>query len=174
MINKAGKSKGEGFIILTIESSLIEYFATLQNGNIYKFGNNNGYYYSSSSVIYENFLNSADIFEGYFHGIGAFLSANDFYKNVRCGLIHETQTKNGWTVHIYDKKKSKDKINNIIFEDKKVYRTALMFALKDWFTRFCIDSNKEGNTGKKYRKHIARKLDVIFEIAPDNSFWWKC
>jgi len=187
LINKEGKSKGEGFGILTLQCSIMEYLGTLKDGMIFNHEEKGkktnykkkiptkkfpAYYYTDSAKWYNKFLNTATIFEGYFHGEKAFLKSHDFYQNVRCGLIHEAQTRNNWTVHIYKKSKSKDRENNILFENKKIYRTALNRALNKWFEEFCKDALRGNNLGRRYRKYIARKLDVIFEIKPDKRFFW--
>ncbi len=174
LIKKEGKSRGEGFSILTLECSLIEFLATLRDGMIFRYETNNSknYYYSRSARWYNKFLQSADIFKGYFYGAGAFLTSNEFYKDVRCALIHEARTRKGWTVNIYEKDKKKDQLNKILFEGKKIYRTALNKALADNFREFCEEAREESKKGRKYRKYIARKLDVIYEIEPDNCFWW--
>lgn len=138
----------------------------------YETNNPKNYYYSKSARWYNKFLQSADIFEGYFYGEGAFLTSNEFYKDVRCALIHEARTRKGWTVNIYEKDKKKDKLNKILFEGKKIYRTALNRALADNFKDFCKEAREDNRRGKKYRKYIARKLDVIYEIEPDKCFWW--
>lgn len=175
LTQRTGKSIGEGFPILTLECSLIEYLATLKDGMIFKYNTEpkqKTYYYSKSVKWYKKFLDSADIFEGYFHGEGKFLDSNDFYLYVRCALIHEAQTRNGWTVNIFNQDKTKDGINQILFENKKIYRTALNKALETFFKNFCNEARHKNKTGKKYRKFIARKFDVIHEIEPDNAFWW--
>ena len=188
LIEISGKSKGEGFAILTLQCSIMEYLATLNEGMIFnheakslkkKNAENKSpthrmphFFYTDSAKWYNKFLNSAPIFKGYFHGENAFLKSHDFYQNVRCALVHEAQTRNNWKVNIYEKSRTKDKENTVIFQDKTIYRTALNEALKGWFKNFCIEAIKSNKDGRKYRKYIARKLDVIFEFKPDECFWW--
>jgi len=188
LIDREGKSKGEGFAILTLQCSIIEYLATLKDGMIFnhkakslKKTNSKKkvlkkkipvYYYTDSAKWYNKFLNAEDIFEGYFYGEKAFLNSNDFYKNVRCALIHEAQTRNDWKVNIYENSKTKDRDNIILFEGKKIYRTALNRSLAKFFKDFCEEAREENSKGRKYRRYIARKLDVIYEIEPDKRFFW--
>ena len=174
LLSSKEKSKGEGFSILTIECALIEFIASTVNGMVFNFDGTKrkSYLYTNSSKWYIRFLNEAYIFEGYFFGINNFIKAHEFYKDVRCALIHEAQTRNGWTVSIYNKNKEEDKKNEILFENKVIYRTALNSALKKYFIEFCREAKEETPKGRKYRKFIARRFDIIHEIEPDNSFWW--
>lgn len=51
--------------------------------------------YSSSSDIFVSFLVNRTPFKNDFSNGN---SARDFYEGVRCGLLHEARTKNGWTI----------------------------------------------------------------------------
>ena len=52
------------------------------------------YEYSSSSDIFISFLTNRMPFKDEFNKD----QARDFYISVRCGLLHEARTKNGWTI----------------------------------------------------------------------------
>jgi hypothetical protein len=57
--------------------------------------------------------------------------ANDFYADIRCGLLHEARTKNGWRVWA---KSSAGSIINPV--ERIVYRDNLQLALEsfvDWY-----------------------------------------
>lgn len=180
-----GTNKGEGFTIVTIECALIEFLATLVDGKLFKkdkSNNDSHWYYSKSARIYQQFLKKGNIFDGYFfssNGNPVIFSAYDFYRNVRCALIHEAQTRENWEIKIFGKSVTKDIVNNIIFEitpenKKIIYRTALCKALENYFNTFIdIELTQRNNRGKTLRKHLARKIDYIAEVSPDNSFWWK-
>jgi hypothetical protein len=176
--------RGEGFTILTVECALIEFLATLEDGRIFKINKASTdphCYYNKSAKIYQRFLRTASIFDGYFFsttGSKGLFSSHDFYLNVRCALIHEAQTRNNWEVKIY-KNKVADRKNDKCFEvttdgKKLIYRTALFRALKNYFAHFVgTDLTQENKRGRTLRKHLARKIDYIAEIQPDNKYWWK-
>lgn len=176
---------GAGFTILTIECALIEFFATLEDGLLFKWKKEStdlSCYYQKSSKIYQRFLHTAPILDGFFNckidGKHLF-TPYDFYHNVRCPLIHEAQTKNGWEVRIFGKTLDNDLTNRIPFEIEKdgtkvIYRTALFYTLEEYFNFYTNSVLKQQNeNGRTKRKFLARKIDHIAEIQPDDKWWWK-
>lgn len=175
---------GAGFSIATIECSLIEFIAALTEGKIFlkdKPANAKDYYYDDSARLYNRFLRTSDIFKNFFSaekGEKPNYRPDDFYKNVRCALIHEAQTKNKWEIRIYGKTKTNDlKNNTIINTDSKgikiLYRTALYFMLKDFIDNYCnVRLTENSQRGRTRRKYLARKIDYILEIPADQKFWW--
>ena len=93
-----GNYQGEGFSIAAIQCTLIEFLESTAQGLTYRFRRNSEklgpFEYSSSKSIFIKFLCNRKPFAGTFTK----LSALDFYEGVRCGLLHEAQTKNGWKV----------------------------------------------------------------------------
>ncbi|KGN97714.1 hypothetical protein HQ36_05430 [Porphyromonas gingivicanis] len=119
-----GQSKGEGFAVVTLECAVIEMFSAFQKGLIfipknsttpippkYTYGSDpNNPQHNGSKDMFLNFLYNASIFEGIFWKKNATkkikdlpFSASDFYKNVRCGLMHEARTKDIWTINVKSK-----------------------------------------------------------------------
>lgn len=98
-------NKGEGFAIVNLQCSLIETIESFYNGWIYKNDKDkqfhNGYYFRriegkpipklNNEKIFVNFFKEMEPFDGKIDGA-------DFFLNVRCGLLHETQTKHGWRI----------------------------------------------------------------------------
>ena len=92
-------SQGEGFSIVAIQCSLIEFLGSTLEGTSYKYRPDKKvplgqFEYDDSSKLFVNFLTTALPFKNSFSKA----DAQDFYKSVRCGLLHEARTKNGWTV----------------------------------------------------------------------------
>ena len=93
-------------------------------------------------------------------------------------MIHEAQTKKNWEIRLFSKIKSVDLKNKILINTdekgkKVIYRTALFIALKFYFDKYCQEELKENtNRGRILRKHLARKIDHILELPPDNKYWW--
>jgi hypothetical protein len=85
---------GEGFAIVNLQCSLIETVECFINGLIFQYPN----FIMPSGVILKK--GSKGVFESFFKKREPFntmdIDGSDFYKSVRCGLLHETQTKNGW------------------------------------------------------------------------------
>lgn len=114
-LQEFGKKKGEGFAIVAIQCSLIEFLGSTMLGETYRHGSESedsgllhsirrllGLRSKSSSVIYYSdskrmfvwFLRNAPPFKGLFSK----RLARDFYTAVRCGLMHEARTKKGWVI----------------------------------------------------------------------------
>ncbi len=91
-------SQGEGFSILAIQCSLIEFLESTTQGTSYRYVRRgekiSAYEYSSSQAIFIAFLRDRAPFCKAFDEA----TALDFYINVRCGLLHEARTKNGWRI----------------------------------------------------------------------------
>ena len=184
LIENEQSYQGAGFSIATIECCLIEFLASLAEGKIFlkdKPIGSKDYFYKDSAALYIRFLRNSDIFRDFFNaekGKSPEFRPDDFYKNVRCALVHEAQTKNNWEIRIYGRT-SKNDFNNksILTKDadgkKVMYRTALYFALRDYFNKYCTTNLTENsNRARTIRKFLARKIDYILEIPVDDKYWW--
>jgi|SRR5690554_2052227 len=127
-----GNNNGEGFAVVNLQCSLIETIESFINGWVYnatktvdKQGNT---WYSGDKIAEykkDKDLKNLNIFESFFDNREPFkiifeknnLKGNDFYWNVRCGLLHETQTKNGWKIKV-----SKKNNEESITDNKTIYR----------------------------------------------------
>jgi hypothetical protein len=93
-----GTFQGEGFSILAIQCTLVEFLESTVQGIKYRHlrrGEALGpYEYSSSREIFVGFLTKREPFAKDFDD----QLARDFYAAVRCGLLHEARTKDGWRV----------------------------------------------------------------------------
>lgn len=89
---------GEGFSIVTLHCSLIEFLAASLEGKIYRPRGNGAldeFEYSNSGDMFARFLREQLPFKEVFHDD---MKAKDFYTNVRCALLHEARTRNGWRI----------------------------------------------------------------------------
>src|SRR5579859_6164718 len=94
-----GTFQGEGFSIVAIQCTLIEFLESTVQGKSYKYRRRGDpplgpYEYSDSSNLFVSFLTTRPPFKSEFDES----LARDFYKNVRCGLLHEARTKGEWTI----------------------------------------------------------------------------
>lgn len=91
--------QGEGFSIIAIQCSLIEFLESTEQGINYRHAQRGTtlsfYEYSTSQEIFVAFLKRRAPFSSTFIQEE---TALDFYRSVRCGVLHEARTKNGWRI----------------------------------------------------------------------------
>ncbi|MFM7896133.1 MAG: hypothetical protein ACKO8L_09445, partial [Flavobacterium sp.] len=96
VIQKMKDNSGEGFAVVSLQCSLIETIECFIKGIIYEHPNfilpNNKIFKKGSQGIFKSFLK----FRSPFCNLN--VDGEDFYKSVRCALLHETQTKQGWKI----------------------------------------------------------------------------
>ena len=90
---------GEGFSILAIHCSMIEFLESTLQGKTYRFRRKSDsklqkHEYFESGKMFSEFLSKRQPFCGTFDKA----LADDFYAGVRCALLHEARTKGGWIV----------------------------------------------------------------------------
>jgi len=187
LIIKGKALKGEGFTIVMVQCALIEMFAAFREGKIFNHRRSSSspkYEYNKSQQMFTNLLRSAKIFKDNFWEltptkkvvIDKPFSAEEFYTNVRCGLMHEARTKGNWHITATPLNKSvKTEKQFLILEGGKIkiYRTVLHHRLIEYLTDYLDELRKTDNDGKELRKFFARKLDNLFDYQPDSKFdWW--
>jgi hypothetical protein len=95
IVSAKGAWEGEGFTIASIQCSLIEFLAATRAGKNYRHKNpQEPYEYNRSRDLFVEFLFQTAPFNKLFSKVGA----EDFYSNVRCALLHEARTRNGWII----------------------------------------------------------------------------
>ena len=91
-------NNGEGFAVVNLQCSLIEMIESFVNGWVYIHKPRGWYKNEQKSEV----MNNACIFKSFFanrNGIENMkIDGGDFYDSVRCGLLHETQTKSNWKI----------------------------------------------------------------------------
>jgi hypothetical protein len=149
-LQQDGTMAGEGFSIVAIQCSLIEFLESTLQGKTYVRGHvaNPLHEYAKSGAIFEAFLVTRPPFNREFGPV----LAHDFYESVRCGVLHEARTKNGWTISAKSK-------NGIIVEPKLkiLYRDNFQAALLDfveWYKR-------ELPTRRDLQEAFLRKFDSL-------------
>lgn len=139
--------QGEGFSIAAIQCTLIEFLESCRQGLKYRYLRNGEelgpYEYSSSKRIFVAFLCNREPFSNTFDQV----AADDFYVSVRCGLLHEAQTKNGWKIwakgpdgmvaDISERIVYRDNFQNALLSYVESYKSALLLdeALQSAFVR---------------------------------------
>lgn len=126
--------QGEGFAILTIQCAVIEFLAALRKGWSFKHGHKEqgkDNYYGNSKLLYTTFLSEEKPF------VDAFSTrerADEFYTDIRCGLVHEGQTKNAW--RIWRGQASHPLVD---FERKAIYRDVMQRQIEAYLDRYCAE-----------------------------------
>ena len=138
ILMKHGEQKGEGYSIVSIQCALIEFLAAFRDGLSYRFtprGQPSGHFeYSGSKKLYINFLITAPLFSDLFNE----QLATDFYENIRCPLLHEARTKNGWRIRASG--------NTAVCKHRRmVFRDTLQRLIESYLIRYkdeLLDSEK--------------------------------
>lgn len=143
-IKADGSYVGEGFAIMTILCSLIEFIESTYQGSNYKHRRKGDppllpFEYSGSESIFSDFLNGHEPFKSFFDRH----LARSFYKNVRCGLLHEARTNGTWTIW---GKSGSGAIIEILGQDIIVYRDnfhkAICSFIEKTYKQELISSNE--------------------------------
>ncbi len=148
------RGQGEGFAILTIQCSVIEFLAALRKGWSFKHGHKpqgKDNLYGNSKLLYTAFLTEEQPFSD------SFITqqrASDFYTDIRCGLVHEGQTKNTW--RIWRGQLSEPLID---FEKKAVYRDVMQRQIEVYLNRYC----DELGSSQDLQGAFIRKFDHLYE-----------
>lgn len=146
---------GEGFSITAILCTLIESLETFYGGQCYKYDKprkNHEYGNAKSEELFVNFLSTREPFKQVFDEP----LAKEFYKNVRCSLLHDAATRGGWVIRI--------DTNSLI--EKGPAKTVLNRKLfLDYMKRY-IEDYKDVLIASKQRKNaFIRKMNCICETA---------
>lgn len=180
---------GYGFSMVAILCTLIEFLQSTIDGKFDKQSYKNeftekypilvsegliGYYEGKSGDEFVKFLKELNprfkeipIYKCHFDSV-----AKEFYKCVRCPILHDACTRNNWII----REKSE---NNLIFDisDSKVkilYRNDFYDIIKEKVKK---DMKEQFIEDKEIRKNLFKKMDIIFETAnyskkEDIPFWW--
>lgn len=146
---------GEGFSILAIHCSMIEFLESTLQGISYRFIRKGDpplgkHEYSQSGTIFSAFLSRRPPFCKVFD---ASLAA-DFYTGVRCALLHEARTSGDWIV------KAKGAEMVVVRADQKiVYRNNFHRALLDFIEWYRLQLPND----RALQEAFIRKFDSLCE-----------
>lgn len=126
---------GEGFAVLNLQCSLIETIESFING--WKYDNKTNSWFTTKEKKID--LSSKKIFESFFDKRNLFndnnnskIDGENFYRYVRCGLLHESQTKDNWKIRCNTSNNNVfyDKITKEGTDEKIIYRANFQKALE--------------------------------------------
>jgi hypothetical protein len=155
-LESMGQNTGEGFAIVALHCSLIEFLASTLEGKTYKYRKSGDpplgpFEYSNSSDMFVKFLEDNDPFRGMFSSTG---TARDFYSSVRCGLLHEARTKGRWRIRV-----GKSATQAIDAGNKVIYRNLMRSAFDEFVNRY----GQELSTDVGLQQAFIRKFDSLCE-----------
>jgi hypothetical protein len=106
------------------------------------------YEYCTSGDVFAAFLFKREPFSKTFNEE----TAEDFYRNVRCGLLHEARTKGGWRIWA-------DGPDHVVADiaAKKVFRNNFQTALLEYIETF----EAELLASRELRDAFVRKFDSL-------------
>jgi hypothetical protein len=148
LMRKHGPGKGEGFSIVAIQCSLIEFLESCYQGINYEYGHRRGFFasifrpfvggssasdftYSDSGKIFVSFLTTRSPVNQSFPTRSA---ARDFYRDVRCGVLHEARTKGAWIIR--DRKPAGSALA-VDYPNRILYRDDFQDDINAFITGYC-------------------------------------
>lgn len=146
VMQEHGTFTGEGFAIAAVQCTLIEFLESTERGLNYVHGKPGPFEYRKSGPVFVSFLTERLPFKGVFTKV----SALDFYQSVRCGLLHEAQTKNGWRIWGGNALQGQlvDVANKIVNRDK--FQAALLTYIEDYGVRLPADQELQAALLRKF------------------------
>ncbi|BBM86698.1 gamma-glutamylcyclotransferase family protein [Candidatus Uabimicrobium amorphum] len=146
---------GEGFTIVAIQCILIEFLEAFYQGKTYTIKHKDLWVheYVSSKQLFKDFLLNHTPFKDYFTE----KLANVFYSNIRCGLLHEAQTKETSKIRASSREnliKALDDGNMII------YRTNFQQAILQYIENY----KRQLAQDLQLRRNFIRKIDELCGI----------
>ena len=185
--------RGEGFAAMTLICSLIEFLQSCYEGRKYKNETNVNnlnlnFEYSLSGVIFKRFLECHEPFTSQFTNTTLNKTFfDDFYSNVRCGLLHEAATNNDWIVRQKSNATNFNKFVDVTDESKKIiFRDNFFEEIKIYFDKYKqkIINDEKGDimiAGQNRTIHLrhafCRKIDFLcdilfYDIPAPSPKWW--
>ncbi len=158
VLQKMGRFQGEGFSIVAIQCTLIEFLeSTVRGVNLRDLGKGEKpgkYEYSErgAKALFLDFLIKRSPFSQEFTPA----LAGDFYKGVRCGLLHEARTKNDWLIRARSKAGC---IVDVDGEKKLVFRDNFQEGLGKFVERYKADLLQN----VEYQEAFIRKFNGLCE-----------
>jgi len=111
-------SQGEGFTMVTVQCALIEFLAATVKGENYRHVKDKElkqHEYNKSGAMFAAFLHSEAPFAAHFVALSL---AEEFYRDVRCALLHEARTRNRWTIWgKHDSGAPIDPVSRVVYRD---------------------------------------------------------
>nr|WP_319390648.1 hypothetical protein [uncultured Cohaesibacter sp.] len=155
-----GDGDGEGFAIVTIQCALIEFLAALRKGAIYEFHEPDKakHEYNDSRKLFVDFLRNTPPFSESFTK----KQAEEFYSSIRCGLLHEAQSKNGWRIRATKSvSELKPETKHVDHDNKILDRDAFQILIGEYIKQYTA----QVVVNEELQKSFIRKFNHICNTA---------
>ena len=147
---------GEGFAIVALFCSLIEFLESCEKGDNFRFTSSgvqllpNEYNQTQAKSYFKDFLKTRDPFKT----LIPLALVDSFYNDVRCGLFHEARTKGTWVI---SSRSSKGKLVSQSGGQIILFRRQLIPALEEYF----VEYHKRLLTNTDTQAALIRKFDFL-------------
>ena len=173
-ILEIGDNLGEGFAVVNLQCSLIETIESFINGcnSEYNTKIRKTQWKKGFTIIFNS---NKEIFISFFNNRTPFKELNIdgglFYQDVRCGLLHETQTKNNWKIKCDTAESglAYQEINNRNIVEKIIHRENFQIYLEKLIARYRISiitrADFDGIPACELRENFIAKFSHICTVS---------
>ena len=173
-ILEIGDNLGEGFAVVNLQCSLIETIESFINGckSEYNTTIRKTQWKKGTTIIFNS---NKEIFISFFNSRTPFKELNIdgglFYQDVRCGLLHETQTKNNWKIRCDTAESglAYQEINNRNIVEKIIHRENFQIYLEKLIARYRISiitrADFDGIPACELRENFIAKFSHICTVS---------
>ena len=173
-ILEIGDNLGEGFAVVNLQCSLIETIESFINGckSEYNTTIRKTQWKKGTTIIFNS---NKEIFISFFNNRTPFKELNIdgglFYQDVRCGLLHETQTKNNWKIKCDTAESglAYQEINNRNIVEKIIHRENFQRDLEKLIARYRISiitrADFDGIPACELRENFIAKFSHICTVS---------
>ena len=160
VLKRIPSKNGEGFSIVVIQCSLIEFLGATLKGKIYinpkqlkRLGRKRALMeYTNSREMFVDVLTTTTPFKKVFTSKAL---AEDFYECVRCGLLHEARTTKGWTIT------AKRGLNRVVDASNPANKIVHRDNLQNAFHEFVTWYGEQLLADTKLQEAFIRKFDSL-------------
>lgn len=165
-ISALENDNGEGFSIVALYCSLIEFLQATQEGKQFIHGKiETPTVYSKSKEMFIKFLINNEPFKSY---TSQGNSAKNFYKNVRCGLLHEARTRGNWRILLSRKHLDKYKNKSIDCDEEIVFRDRLEQDFYKFLSDYRMKLVDRDGKNNETRNAFIRKMDMLCDLPVED------
>lgn len=158
-LDELSYNDGEGFAIVTLYCSIIEFLASTRSGQRFEYVDRKSRrkmtadVYCDSKRMFVDFLRKEMPFANIFERKR---DAKAFYSDVRCGLVHEARTKGKWRIRSKESARVAIDVSN-----KVIYRRLLPDLFSEYITSYKEEFLKE----RSLQENFLCKFDHLCDLG---------